>query len=181
MKNDLELTFGEIFHNDFAAFQKQLLKIQAFRRGREQSEEWVQILRFLDVSPVPDLEKLDEEPPSRRMRIIHGVAWDTNDNVRGVRSMPSNSISLVEKHLGHEPYIAVSWKWPCGKNAPPPYGCESCPSFDYKVQRPGEEPYKSEFPDYYLERVIRFAQEVDITNIWIDKESIYQVRLVSLR
>jgi hypothetical protein len=75
-------------------------------------------------------------------------------------------------------YIAVSWRWSTAEDTPlpDPDGYPATTSFDYYIERRGCIPHKSDFPDHYLERVIRFAraQHIETFNIWIDKESIYQ-------
>jgi hypothetical protein len=164
MRNDLKLTFGDIFDHDFEAFRNQLLEIQTFRKGREESERWVQVLRFLNVSGVPRLERIGEERPTRLRRLAAGRTTSATD-------ASTLSVPIVEEELGEASYIAVSWRWISGTNQGD--GTAET-SFDYWIQRRDENSHKSQFPDHYLERVIRFAQEVDIDNIWIDKESIFQ-------
>jgi hypothetical protein len=179
---DLELTFGEIFKNDFGAFFKQLLDIQKFRQNREDSEKWVANLRFLDVSGVPPLQSLnvsdvppfhqsEEERPTKRRRTDSGPGINPTSSGG---SKPLTNIPVIQKELGKDQYVAVSWRWPEGKKAPLPYGYTEKTSFAYQIQRHGQEPHKSEFPDHYLERVIRYAQSVKVPNIWIDMESIFQ-------
>ena len=171
MKHDLGLTFGEIFDGDFDAFRNQLQDIQQFRKGRQESEKWVQNLRFLDVSKVPDLEHLDQEPSRKRKRVAgnrKGLGQRTDSGVRSSAVIP-----IVTRELGTAPYIAVSWRWPT-EQQPPNHNGRS--SFDYRIRRPGsnQKLLKSAFSDHYLERVIKFAHKYDIENIWIDTESIYQ-------
>lgn len=168
MRNDLELTFGEIFDGNFEAFRDQLLEIQTFRKGREESERWVQVLRFLDLSGVPRLSRLGEERPTRLRRLATGRATLARPSATGASPL---SIPIIEEDLGESSYIAVSWRW-ISKMHPANRTADT--SFDYMIQRRDENPHKSQFPDHYLERVIHFAQEVDISNIWVDKESIYQ-------
>jgi hypothetical protein len=56
MKYDLHKTFGEIFDDDIAALRQQLLEIPAYHADRKALERWVQQLRFLDISNVPNLQ-----------------------------------------------------------------------------------------------------------------------------
>lgn len=167
MRNDLDCTFGEIFDDDFVAFQNQLLAIQKFRKGREDSEQWVQHLRFLDISSLPDAFTIGDVRLPKRLRASH--AQDKS-------SLPHTTVSIpiITRELGNICYIAVSWRWTVGWKSSLPHGHSAMKTFDYRIRRPGRKPHKSDFPDHYLERVIRFAQSVDIPNVWIDKESIYQ-------
>ncbi|KAF2119465.1 hypothetical protein BDV96DRAFT_486706 [Lophiotrema nucula] len=165
MKNDLHLTFGEIFNGDLEAFRDQLIEIQDFQTSRDASEEWVQHLRFLDISHVPLLDGSGDEEPANKRRGYK------NGRRAGLVDRPARWwIPLTRKEAddGDTKYIAVSWKW----GNPRSLGAD--PSFDYRIRRPGRTPHKSDFPDHYLERVIRFAQYQNISNLWIDKECIYQ-------
>lgn len=71
-------------------------------------------------------------------------------------------------------YLAVSWKR-TDRYEYAPLGCGWRESFDYYIKRPesGQEPYKSEFPNRYMERVIQVAQYHGITKLWIDTDCIY--------
>jgi hypothetical protein len=55
MKNDLHKTFGQIFDNDITAFRNQLIDVQHHQANRKDAEKWLQQLRFLDISNVPEL------------------------------------------------------------------------------------------------------------------------------
>ncbi|KAL1794856.1 hypothetical protein ACET3X_006672 [Alternaria dauci] len=164
MINDLNKTFGEIFDGDISAFRKQLLEIQHIQADRQKAEEWVSNLRFLDISKVPDLE-LEREKQYRRFALAQSPD----------RIVPSHKIPVTkpEEDDGNTPYIAVSWKWTELKhevlyNEPDP------PVFNYQIKRPGAKFHKSSFPDHYMDRVIRFAQSINVSKLWIDKECIYQ-------
>jgi hypothetical protein len=155
MRNDLNKTFGEIFNDDISAFRNQLLEIQQFKADRRASEDWVRKLRFLDISDVPDLGEAgrDWRGFSKESHIIPVTSLDHDD--------------------GTIPYVAVSWRW-TGRGKPPPSGCCTKTSFDYRIRRPGGKVYDMEFPNWYMERVIRFAQSRRITKVWIDNECIFQ-------
>ncbi|KAF2246968.1 hypothetical protein BU26DRAFT_541885 [Trematosphaeria pertusa] len=170
MKNDLHLSFGDIFNHDFTAFFDQLREVQLYQASREASEKWVQRLRFLDISSIPDLERLDEQRPTKRLK----------RGPHGYQTMPAGrktqlSIPIRDrKHDDGSSYLAVSWRWTEEKAELLPSGCGLRERFDYRVRRAGQKPHKSDFPDVYMERVIRFAQSKGIELIWIDKECIYQ-------
>ncbi len=155
MRNDLDRTFGEIFNDDISALRAQLIDIQQHQADRQDSEKWVRRLRFLDVSRVPKLKTRHKQKNEHKAEQIIPITRRKDDD-------------------GDVQYIAVSWRW-VGRNAVTPYGCETQTTFDYRIQRPGDEkPHKSDFPDWYMERVILFAQSINITNVWIDTECIYQ-------
>lgn len=75
------------------------------------------------------------------------------------------------KDDGSSDYVAVSWRWIDHKQVAT-NGCTV--ETDYWIKRPDEKPHKSDFPDWYMERVILFAQSRDITKIWVGIECIYQ-------
>ncbi|KZM22104.1 hypothetical protein ST47_g6697 [Ascochyta rabiei] len=166
MKYDLDLTFGEIFNDDSDAFLDQLIDIQNHQANREESEKWVDQLRFIDISNVPDLRKEDD---GKWMSYI----GESTMMFRGPKK--PLILPLLEKKDDDRraDYVAVSWRWTKGKQLPK-WGCDVRESFDYMIQRPGEKPHKSKFPDHYFERVILHAQDEDVTRLWIDKECIYQ-------
>jgi hypothetical protein len=167
MKDDLHLTFGEIFNNDPRAFLDQLIDIQTHTANRRKAEKWADQLRLIDISEVPRLENRVgantlsytggsqfKYPERRRERLVLPLLEKTDDD-------------------GEVPYIAVSWRWTTGKQ-PPQWGCDARESYDYRIQRPGRVPHKSQFPDHYFDRVIMYAQSWSIDRLWIDKESVYQ-------
>lgn len=59
MKDDLKLTFGEIFNNDPQALLDQLIDIQTHTANRRKAEKWADQLRLIDISKVPHLEDND--------------------------------------------------------------------------------------------------------------------------
>ncbi|KAJ4322622.1 hypothetical protein N0V94_002275 [Neodidymelliopsis sp. IMI 364377] len=166
MKDDLKLTFGEIFNDDTNAFLCQLIDIQKHQANREESEKWAERLRFIDISEVPDLLKQD---------VTKRKSHRGGPQVAPAKRKKSLVLPLLEQtdDDGQVQYVAVSWRW-TREDQVPDLGYDPRVSFDYMVQRPGEKPYKSEFPDHYLERVILFAQSEKISRLWIDKECIYQ-------
>ncbi|KAF2853357.1 hypothetical protein T440DRAFT_465757 [Plenodomus tracheiphilus IPT5] len=167
MKNDLHLTFAQIFSNDPAALLAQLRDIEVHHKAdRQASEKWAERLRFIDISGVPDL---------RSRRDTRSVLYKELDEWTRTGTTPPCILSLSEKEDddGQLPYVAVSWRWIQGDELPP-WGCDIRESFQYQVQRPGCEPHEIDFPQHYLDRVILFAQNRGIDKIWIDKESIYQ-------
>ncbi|KAI4953615.1 hypothetical protein J4E91_002463 [Alternaria rosae] len=168
MRNDICKTFGEIFDGDIAAFRKQLLEIQHIRADRKKAEDWVSKLRFLDISDVPNL--IEEE-------IHQSVNYEPPDDPWLDPEIPSHEIPVTEREDddGKVEYIAVSWKWEerhhiCLDDATKPL------IFNYQIKRPAAPAHKSSFPDRYMDRVIRFAQSIKISKLWIDKECIYQRR-----
>jgi hypothetical protein len=168
MQNDLHKTFGEIFKGDIHAFRKQLLEIQEHRCDRKKSEEWVANLRFLDISQVPEFEAENSKQHRRFARA------ELKDALRG-RKVPSHEIRITrrEDDDGEDKYIAVSWRW----LQPRPesiFDIGDPSAFHYQIKRPDERPFESDFPDHYMDRVVRFAQSKNITKLWIDKECIYQ-------
>ncbi|KNG48797.1 sterol-binding-like protein [Stemphylium lycopersici] len=167
MQNDLHKTFGEIFKGDIHTFRKQLLEIQEYRCDRRKSEEWVANLRFLDISRVPEFEV--ESKQGRRL-----ARAELENALRGRRA-PSHEIRITrrEDDDGEDKYIAVSWRW-LQPNPGSSFDIEQPPAFHYQIKRPDERPLESEFPDHYMDRVVRFAQSKRITKLWIDKECIYQ-------
>ncbi|KAI8933485.1 hypothetical protein NX059_009223 [Plenodomus lindquistii] len=167
MKDDLDLTFGQIFADDPAAFLHQLQDIEVHHKAdRQASEEWAKRLRFIDTSGVPDLER------NNGVGAGHGKGRSKRSRRR---SNPPCILPLQEKESddGSVPYIAVSWRWPRGKDEIP-WGYDIRESFHYTIQRPGHAAHDTDFPQHYLERVIRFAQSENIDKVWIDKECIYQ-------
>ncbi|ORX96360.1 hypothetical protein BCR34DRAFT_578757 [Clohesyomyces aquaticus] len=70
MKNDLRLTFGEIFR-DLVSFRAQLHYIKSHTASRIYSELSVSRPRFLDISGVPDLGRHDEEQSGERQRLTY--------------------------------------------------------------------------------------------------------------
>ncbi|KAF3002579.1 hypothetical protein E8E13_008160 [Curvularia kusanoi] len=156
MKNDLNLTFGEIFEDDPNALLDQLIDIQTHTADRKKAEKWVDRLRLIDVSHVPNLS-------------------EGGTSGRFAQPRETLVLPLLEKNDddGEIAYIAVSWRWTT-RSELPPWGYSTERSFDYMVQRPGREAHKSQFPDHYFERVIRFAQDAEIDRLWIDKECIFQ-------
>jgi len=162
MKNDLRQTFGEIFNDDPTAFRKQLLEVQHFETDRSEAEEWVANLRFLDISGVPDLQA-EKQKQDRRYALA-----EARDHLYE-RKIPSCEVPITKREEDDEDaYIAVSWRWAVLEHAP------ETPVFDYQIRRPGAKPHKSDFPDRYMDRVIQFAQSVNVSKVWIDKECIYQ-------
>lgn len=166
MKYDLDLTFGEIFNDDPEAFLDQLIDIQKHQARRERSEQWVERLRFIDISNVPDLASYKD---ARGRTYTRGCDW-IHIGYKEPLALP---LTERKDDDGVVPYVAVSWRWTNGKRLPQ-WGCDTRESFNYQIQRPGEEPYKSKFPDHYLERVILFAQSEGIDKLWIDRECIFQ-------
>jgi len=167
MRNDLHQTFGEIFNGDPSAFRKQLLEVQRFTTDRSKAKKWAKNLRFLDISRVPDLQA---EKQKRDRRYARAKA-------RGdfyARKIPSCDVPITEREDDDEDaYIAVSWRWAVPKHEalfdePDP------PVFDYRIRRPHAKRHKSDFPNRYMDRVIQFAQSVNVSKVWIDKECIYQ-------
>jgi hypothetical protein len=169
MKYDLDLTFGEIFQDDPKALLDQLVDIQKHQANREESEKWVDRLRLIDISKVPDLTEEDGSLNAKWM----SYRGDSQMMFKGHKEQLV--LPLLEKRDddGEIPYVTVSWRWTKGKQLPQ-WGCDVRESYDYMIQRPGQEPHKSKFPDHYLERVIMYAQSQDIDRLWIDKECIYQ-------
>jgi hypothetical protein len=159
MRNDLNETFGQIFNNDITSFREQLLAIQDHVSDRKAAERWVEQLRFLDIADVPDLQGVKTKCVGFR----HIV-----DN-----RQPFYIPITQRSHDDGDEYVAVSWRWYRAQDLP---SCGSAmqPTFDYFVQRPGLSPHKSDFPDQHMERVIRFAQSIGVTKLWIDTECIYQ-------
>lgn len=154
MKYDLSLTFGEIFNNDRSALLEQLIDIQQHKAEREAAERWVETLRFIDISTVPSLSSLYGRSRNRTSKTLVLPLTDQRQDDGG-------------------PYVAISWRWSGGKDLLP-WGCGNRESFSYMVQRPGEEPRKSKFPNHYIERAILFAQAKRISKLWVDIECIYQ-------
>lgn len=161
MKNDLHKTFGQIFDDDIEAFRSQLIRVQAHQANRKEAEEWVERLRFLDISKVPRLNN------EYRPQVSRSVEFDSDEQALEPWYIPITEQSCDN---GRIPYIAVSWRW----GAQRAWDKDWKPLYDYRIQRPNAAAHKSEFPDEYLERVIMFAQEKKITKLWIDKECIYQ-------
>jgi hypothetical protein len=169
MKNDLNKTFGRIFDDDVAALREQLIEIQCHHASRKEAEEWVEHLRFLDISNVPNLsdeyvilQRKYASLPYLRTRLIKEAQTPCHLPI----TRRSNDDGVVQ-------YVAVSWKWSTNRKATP-CSVPWRPMYNYMIKRPDAEPHKSEFPDEYLERVIMFAQRRGITKLWIDKECIYQ-------
>lgn len=162
MKDDLHLTFGRIFNHDHSALLNQLIDIQHHTRNRAESERWVEQLRFIDISSVPPL--IDRYDSTCVTRL--GVQLESTP----LLVLPLNEQSEDDGSR----YVAVSWRW-AACDEPPPWGCDARESFEYRIKRLGKEPHKSRFPGHYLERVILFAQEKNISKIWVDMECIYQL------
>jgi hypothetical protein len=159
MKNDLDKTFGQIFDNDITAFRNQLIEVQHHQANRKDAEKWVQQLRFLDISKVPDLRT----KPGQRVQNHLGPQYTgTACPIPITRQTDDN---------GKTPYVAISWKW---ATHPGSNYSRQRPKYNYMIRRPDARPHKSEFHDIHLERVIMFAQSRYITNLWIDTECIYQ-------
>ncbi|USP79095.1 hypothetical protein yc1106_06369 [Curvularia clavata] len=167
MKNDLHKTFGEIFHDDLDAFRNQLLQIQQYQDDRKESEEWVANLRFLDISKVPDLQ--DEILRQGRRFGAQQSIDSSHQRIAPIRQIP---ITKCEEDDGDD-YIAVSWKWPQTRPISDA-GSTEPPIFRYYIKRPDKKSHKSGFPDHYMDRVVRYAQSVGITRLWVDIECIYQ-------
>ncbi|KAH7391047.1 hypothetical protein DE146DRAFT_153038 [Phaeosphaeria sp. MPI-PUGE-AT-0046c] len=172
MNNDLNKTFGQIFDNDVTALREQLVDIQQYQADRNESVKWAHRLRFLDISNVPDLARLEQD------RSIRSTTYDEEGRrVQTPGLRPKLTIPIVEEDEDddEEPdYLAVSWKW-VDLADHIPYGCGSRESFRYYIQRrPGCKPHASSFPDRYMDRVILMAQSHGINKIWIDTECIYQ-------
>ncbi|EUC47797.1 hypothetical protein COCMIDRAFT_3277 [Bipolaris oryzae ATCC 44560] len=167
MKNDLQKTFGEIFNNDIDAFRNQLLEIQKYQCDRKESEKWVENLRFLDISKVPDLQ-------TERLKQERLCSRSEKKDPLFERIPPSCDVPITEREDdAGDRYIAVSYKWPQAR----PKSVSSTmnpPVFRYQVKRPGKKSHKSEFSDHYMDRVIRYAQSVKMTKLWVDIECIYQ-------
>ena len=168
MKYDLHKTFGEIFDDDIAALRQQLLEIPAYHADRKALERWVQQLRFLDISNVPNLqlERQKQQPD-----------WSTpyfrSNPIEGAKRTCIIPITRRQDDDGKIVYIAVSLKWPTRHRATS-LDTAMRLMFNYMIQRPDANAHRSDFPDDYFERVIMFAQEKEITKLWIDKECIYQ-------
>lgn len=169
MKCDLDLTFGEISENDSKALLDQLIDIQKHQANREESEKWVDRLRLIDISQVPDLTGEDASLGARWF----SYSYDSQTMFTGRRERLILPLLEKKDDNGKIPYVAVSWRWTKGKQLPQ-WGCDVRESFNYMVQRPGQEPHKSDFPDHYFERAIMYAQSQDIDRLWIDKECIFQ-------
>jgi hypothetical protein len=169
MQNDLHKTFGEIFDDDISAFRKQLLGVQHEQASREDSEEWVSSLRFLDISHLPDLQKEKERQYFRRAR-TRALGCPTVN-----RRVSTTEIPVTERRDddGRADYIAVSWKWTRPPNESP-YFSDTSPILRYSIRRPDETSHQSAFPNHYMDRVVLFAQSLKIKKLWIDKECIYQ-------
>jgi len=168
MKNDLHKTFGEIFNGDIAAFRKQLLEFQHIPADRQRAEEWVSNLRFLDISGVPDLQA-EKQKQDRRYALAKARDYFHD------RKIPSREIHITKREDddGGDDYIAVSWKWAELKHEVL-YDEPKPTVYDYRIRRPGAKPHKIDFPDRYMDRVIRFAQSINVSKVWIDRECIYQ-------
>ncbi|KAL1648207.1 hypothetical protein SLS61_007079 [Didymella pomorum] len=169
MKYDFDLTFGEIFGNDPKAFLDQLIDIQNHQADRKESEKWVDRLRLIDISQVPDLMGEDVSLDAR------WLSYSNDSQMMFTGRKQRLTLPLLEKKDddGEIPYVAVSWRWTKGKQLPQ-WGCDVRESYNYRIQRPGQEPHKSQFPDHYFERAIMYAQSQGINRLWIDKECIYQ-------
>ena len=167
MKHDLDLTFGEIFNNDPKAFLDQLIDIQKHTANRRKAEKWADRLRLIDISEVP---RLENRVGATTLSYTGGSQFKYPERRKEPLVLP-----LLEKtdDDGEVQYIAVSWRWTTGKQ-PPQWGCDVRESYDYRIQRPGRKPHKSQFPDHFFDRVIMYAQSWSINRLWIDKESIYQ-------
>ncbi|KAI4661923.1 uncharacterized protein J4E78_004713 [Alternaria triticimaculans] len=161
MRNDLHQTFGEIFNGDPSAFRKQLLEVQPFTTDRSKAEKWAKKLRFLDISEIPDLQAEKQKRDCRyALAKARGYFYE--------RKIPSREVPITEREEDDEDaYIAVSWRWAHFDEPEPPV-------FDYRIRRPHAKRHKSDFPDRYMDRVIQFAQSVNVSKLWIDKECIYQ-------
>ena len=106
MKNDLHKTFGQIFDDDIDAFRSELIRVQAHQANRKEAEEWVERLRFLDISKVP---KLYNEYCSRDLA-------SSKKKSQSEQALPQLHSPITEQNYdnGRIPYIAVSWKWGTG-------------------------------------------------------------------
>jgi len=153
MKNDIHKTFGEIFDGDIAAFYTQFFQIKECKADRNKSKQWARQLRFLDISNVPELDTLKEGTGDLRQWTIP-LTCKEDDDERMV-------------------YVAVSWRW-IEADQVQADGCNTRALYEYYIKRSGEDPYKAEFPDWFMDRVIRFAQSKGIDKIWIDKACIFQ-------
>ncbi|KAI4607756.1 hypothetical protein J4E80_009497 [Alternaria sp. BMP 0032] len=161
MRNDLHQTFGEIFNGDPSAFRKQLLEVQRFTTDRSKAEKWAKKLRFLDISEIPDLQA-EKQKRDCRYALAKARRYFYE------RKIPSCEVPITEREEDDEDaYIAVSWRWAHFDEPEPPV-------FDYRIRRPHAKRHKSDFPDRYMDRVIQFAQSVNVSKVWIDKECIYQ-------
>jgi hypothetical protein len=174
MQNDFHKTFGEIFNDDIAALRKQLLDVQHLQADREESEDWVSSLRFLDISHLPDLQKERQRQDRVEAANLDANLETANDPFFD-RPVCTTEIPVTKRRDddGRVDYVAVSWKWtrPPAEN---PYSNEDPPIFHYSIKRPGRSAHQSAFPNHYMERVVQFAQSLGITRLWIDKECIYQ-------
>ncbi|XP_014555467.1 hypothetical protein COCVIDRAFT_38823 [Bipolaris victoriae FI3] len=167
MKNDLHKTFGEIFNNDIDAFRNQLLEIQKYQCDRKESEKWAENLRFLDISKVPDLQ-------AERLKQERLCSQSKEKDPLFERIPPSYDVPITKREDDNgDRYIAVSYKWPQAR----PKAVSSTmnpPVFRYQIKRPDKKSHKSGFPDHYMDRVVRYAQSVKMTRLWVDIECIYQ-------
>lgn len=154
MKSDLEQTFGQVFNNNHEAFQQQLLAVSKLQTDRKKAEKWVEDLRYLDISNIPTLKF------KRRKSDLHH------------KKRIAVPVSAQEADRGGK-YVAVSWPWG-SQNFPPPHGCDTRTRYSYSIRRHSGTEFVSFFPDWYMERVILFAQSRNITKIWIDTECIFQ-------
>ncbi|KAE8823066.1 hypothetical protein PTNB85_10245 [Pyrenophora teres f. teres] len=154
MKNDLNKSFGEIVDNDIVALHDQLFQVWKFQIDRKKSERWVQQLRFLDVEKLSDMDVVGKKTEGSRPR----------------RTIPLTSREEDNKMID---YVAVSWRW-IENDQVRADGCNTQALFDYHIKRPEERSYKTEFPDWLMDRVIRFAKSTGIGKIWIDKDCIFQ-------
>jgi hypothetical protein len=166
MKNDLHKTFGEIFNGDIAAFRKQLLEIQHIQADRKKAEDWVSHLRFLDISGVPNL--LDAEVS--RFVSYEPPADPCQDAEIAPHEIP---VTKREDDDGEVEYIAVSWRW-IGRYPQTLHNTVRPSVFHYRIKRPGAQAHDSSFPDDFMDRVVRFAQSINVFKIWVDVECIYQ-------
>ncbi|KAI1527007.1 HET domain containing protein [Pyrenophora tritici-repentis] len=155
MKSDLNKTFREIFDNDGAALYKQLFQVREFQLDRKESERWMQRPRFLKLYKPSDFDVVGKETDGSRPRRTIALTSREEDNER----------------IGR--YIAVSWRWIKNEDVRA-VGCNTQARFDYYIKRPGEKSYKTEFPDWFMDRVWRFAESKGIHKIWIDTDCIFQ-------
>lgn len=154
MRNDLHKTFGEIT-GDYGALHRQMCEVQLHDSDREKALEWSDDLRFLDIS------QRNEKCP---------IYSDTGrDTVVQHHTKPQVVIPIVQESTTFKnvkpSYMAVTWRWIADSGNG---------TSNYHIRRPCGLAYKSEFPDQHMDRVIRFAEDVGIDYIWIDKDCIFQ-------
>lgn len=104
-------------------------------------------LRFMDLSGVPDLKDGEVDP--------------------SFRGGPKILLLTSREHDDATGYLAVSWRRVEAHRVRYD-GCDTRALFRYYVEKSSEDPYRSNFPDWFMDGVTRFAQSERIDKIWID-------------